>query len=113
MRTLINLLVWLTLCALAGLAAWQFHATLLAVTAAWLQSDLPRPLGWATWTLAPISRASILLLGSGWLIGVLWMERDLGRYAYPRAFWLRAGKLAAGLGGVVVVCWAVVRLVSA
>lgn len=112
MRTLINLLVWLSLSALAAFTAWQLHATLLAVSAAWLNSDLPRPSGWATWTLAPISRASIFLMGSAWLICILWMERDLGQYAYPGPFWRRVGKLGGWLLGVILLCWVLVFLVS-
>lgn len=112
MRTLINLLVWFSLSALAGYTGWQVHATLLALVAAWLESDLPRPVGWATWTLAPISRASIFLLGSAWLMSILWMERNLGQYAYPGPFWRRVGKLAGGLVGVIVLCWVLVFLVS-
>lgn len=106
------LLVWLLLSALAGFVGWQIHATLLVVVAAWLNSDLPRPLGWATWTLAPISRASILVLGSVWLMGVLWLERDLSLYPLRRAFWGRVGKLLAWLVGVLVFCWGLVFLLS-
>jgi len=113
MNTLVVLLVWLLLAALVGYVGWQVHATLLAVVAAWLSSDLPRPSGWATWTLAPISRASILVLGSGWLIGVLWLERDLSLYPQPGRFWRRVGKLLGWLVGVLVVCWVLVLLLSA
>ncbi len=112
MNTLVVLLVWLLLSALVGYVGWQIHATLLAVVAAWLSSDLPRPSGWATWTLAPISRASIFVLGSGWLIGVLWMERDLGLYPRPRVFWRRVGRLLGWLAGVLVVCWLLVFLLA-
>jgi len=111
-NTLLSLLVWLLLSVLIGFVGWQLHATLLTVVAAWLASDLPRPLGWATWTLAPISRASILVLGSGWLIGVLWLERDLGQQTFLRAFWRRVGKLLAWLIGVLGVCWGIVLVVS-
>ena len=112
MNTLVVLLVWLLLSALVAFVGWQIHATLLTVTAAWLSSDLPRPLGWATWTLAPISRASILVLGSAWLIDVLWLERDLGLYPLPGAFWRRVGKLLGWLVGAVVICWVIVLLVA-
>lgn len=112
MNRLVVLLVWLLLSALVGYVGWQIHATLLTVVAAWLSSDLPRPFGWATWTLAPINRASILVLGSGWLIGVLWMERDLGLYPRPRVFWRRVGKLTGWLVGTVALCWLLVWLVT-
>lgn len=112
MKTLLNLLIWLILSALTGYVAWQIHASLLVVVAAWLQSDLPRPLGWATWTLAPISRASIFVLGSGWLIAVLWLEQDLGRYQTSTAFWGRVGKLVAGLSVVLVICWGLIAALS-
>lgn len=112
MNTLVVLLVWLLLSALVGYVGWQIHATLLAVTAAWLSSALPRPSGWATWTLAPISRASILVLGSAWLIGVLWLERNLGLYPRPGQFWRRVGKLLGWLVGVLLICWLLVWQVA-
>lgn len=111
-NALLFLLVWLLLAALIGFVGWQLHATLLTVVAAWLTSNLPRPLGWATWTLAPISRASILVLGSVWLIVVLWLERDLGQYPLLSVFWRRVGKLLVWLIGALVICWLVVLLVS-
>ena len=112
MNILVILLVWLLLSVLAAYVGGQLHATLLTVVAAWLQSDLPRPLGWATWTLAPISRASILVLGSVWVMGVIWLERDLGLYPLSRNFWARVGKLLAWLVGVLVICWVLVLLLS-
>lgn len=112
MNTLFVLLIWLLLSALVAYVGWQIHATLLALVAAWLSSDLPRPSGWATWTLAPISRASILVLGSAWLISVLWLERDLGLYPRPPVFWRRVAKLTGLLVGVVVICWVLVFLLA-
>lgn len=112
MKTLGVLLVWLLLSALIGFVGWQLHATLLVVVAAWLESDLPRPLGWATWTLAPISRASIFVLGSVWLMGVLWLERYLGSLPVQRTFWHRVGSLLAWLAGVFAVSWGIVWALS-
>jgi len=112
MKTFVVLLVWLVLSAIIGFVGWQLHATLLVVVAAWLESDLPRPPGWATWTLAPISRASIFVLGSVWLMGVLWLERYLGSFPVYRVFWRRVGRLLLGLGGVLLVCWGIVWALS-
>ncbi len=111
-HTLLYLLAWLLFATLIGFVAWQLHATLLTVVAAWLNSDLPRPSTWATWTLAPISRASILVLGSSWLMLVIWLERDLAQRKLLQVFGVRVGKLLAWLLGVLALCRLVILFLA-
>jgi hypothetical protein len=86
-RTLAIYLSWLLLVLLWTWAIWQLHTGVVVGAAAYLASDLPKPADWYMATLNPISRFSVLVNGSLWLILILWMENILRNQA-------RRGRLA-------------------
>lgn len=86
-RTLAIYLIWLLLVLVWTWAIWQLHTGVVVAAAAYLASDLPKPADWYAATINPISRFSVLVNGSLWLILILWMENILRAQA-------RRGRLA-------------------
>ena len=83
------MLFWLLLAVLAAVTAWQWHVTLLYLARLLIDSPY-RPFGWSMGTLAAVSRFSILIFGSLWLIYVYYIEYQL-REALKRQRLLRRG----------------------
>lgn len=103
-------LIWLGLAALSAWVAWQLHATLLYGAARWLHSDLPRPLGWTENQLVGISKLSILLLGSLWLMWIAFLEGHLRRHADQGHLIKRALQIALLLGGMLIVVYGIITI---
>ncbi len=69
--------IWLTLSALAGVAAWYAYLALINLAALAVSNPALRPVGWSTATINGVSKLSIVVLGSLWLIAVSLMEYRL------------------------------------
>lgn len=108
--TLVTYLLWLVLTAVGGWVAWQWHATLIVLCTLWIESDLPRPTGWSTATLVGISRASLFINGSLWLMWMLYLESDLRRSAARKALTARGLQILAVYAGIVILCYVAVAL---
>lgn len=67
---------WLFLAILAAAAAWQLHILLLYFASLLVASPW-RPTGWTTGSVATLSRLSIVIWGSAWLILVMYLEYNL------------------------------------
>ncbi|MCB0114830.1 MAG: hypothetical protein R2873_16095 [Caldilineaceae bacterium] len=110
--TLITYLFWFVLAAVGGWVAWQWHATLIVLFSQWIESDLPRPIGWSAATLVGITRASLFINGSLWLMWMLYLESDLRHHAERKALIVRCLQILAVYAGIVVVCYAVILAIT-
>ncbi len=68
---------WLALTVLATLAAWQLHITTLYLTTFLIDNPALRPRGWSSETLVGVSKLSVLIWGSLWLMLTFYMEYKL------------------------------------
>jgi hypothetical protein len=68
---------WFVLLILAAIAAFQLNAAILVLADAVIHNDALRPAGWNSSSLANVQRLSVFVLGSLWLIAILWMENHL------------------------------------
>jgi hypothetical protein len=69
---------WLLLAVVIAVVAWQIHLAVLVLMALLIDSPM-RPPGWSSATLVGVSKLSMLVLGSGWLISVMYLEGQLGK----------------------------------
>lgn len=68
------LVFWILLAVLAGLTAFQFHATLISIAIAIIENPTVRPTGWSLDTIYGLSRVFWLVLGILWLGWVMFCE---------------------------------------
>ncbi|MEZ4864183.1 MAG: hypothetical protein R3C14_22920 [Caldilineaceae bacterium] len=90
-------LVWLLLTLLAVVAVWQAHVTTLYLATLLIDNPAWRPSGWSMNSLVGVSKLSVLIWGSCWLITVLYMENRLRTSVTERRLLLQTGRFAAVL----------------
>lgn len=65
---------WLALAVLVTLSAFQFHATLTAISISIIENPSLRPTGWTLDTVHGLSRVFWLILGIIWLGWIMYTE---------------------------------------
>ncbi len=101
---------WFVLIVLAAIAAFQLNAAILVLADAIIRNDALRPAGWNSSSLANIQRLSVFVLGSLWLIAILWMENHL-RDAVREGHLVREiGRLGGGLAALIAGCYLLLLL---
>lgn len=80
--------VWIALAVAAGFVAWQWNGAILAAAAWVISKPNLRPVGWNSGTLIAVQRLAVLVIGSVWLIAVMYMENQL-REATREGFFLK------------------------
>jgi hypothetical protein len=103
---------WLGLTILAAWVAWQLHTAMLYLVAAWLQSDLPVPVGWTSEVLPGLSRLSVLVWGAAWLIWILYLEGDLQRHRKQARLGTRLLQIFLGTVALLAATYAIVMVVG-
>jgi hypothetical protein len=103
---------WLGLTILAAWVAWQLHTALLYLVAAWLQSDLPLPVGWTSEMLPGLSRLSVLVWGAAWLIWILYLEGDLQRHRKQSHLGTRLLQIFLGTVALLAATYAIVMVIG-
>ena len=101
---------WVGLSAVAAVAAWFLHISFLTFINFIVENDALRPTYWGAHTLGPASRASILVMGSCWLIFMIWLERALRLANKEGKMWRLAGRLTVALGAVLVMSYVYITL---
>ncbi|MCB0062651.1 MAG: hypothetical protein KDE19_11070 [Caldilineaceae bacterium] len=90
-------LAWLVLSILATVTAWQLHVTLLYLTTLLIQNPALRLPGWSMSTLVGVSKLSVLIWGSLWLIFVMYMEYQLRMAMREGRLWRQSIRYGIGL----------------
>ncbi|MEZ4621321.1 MAG: hypothetical protein R2867_38275 [Caldilineaceae bacterium] len=101
------LLAWLALTLLATVTAWQLHITVLYLAALLIANPTLRPTGWSSETLVGVSKLSILLWGSLWLIFVFYMEFKLRESMQER----RLRRQIGWFGGILLALYGLAYLI--
>lgn len=97
--------VWILLSVVAGVVAWYLHTLILYLTALVIENPAWRPLGWSLDSLVGVSKLSVLVVGSLWLLVTMWLEGALRRSLLDRRFWRFAGRATAALVLVWLLCY--------
>lgn len=104
--------IWLGLTILSAWLAWQWHVTLLYLATLWLHSDLPRPPTWTPAQLAGINKASILVLGSLWLVWIIYLEQDLRWQAAHQRLKARSLQITLATVAILLVSYVLIWITS-
>lgn len=91
------LLAWFILTILATVTAWQLHVTLLYLATLLIQSPNLRLPGWSMSTLVGVSKLSVLIWGSLWLIFVMYVEYQLRMAMREGRLWRQSVRYGMGL----------------
>ena len=106
------LIFWIILMVAATLAAFQVHATLIAVSIAVIENPATRPTGWSMDTTFGLSRVFWLVLGILWL-GWITFSEDYLREGKDRQLLLkRSSILVLITGGIYLACYLILLAVS-
>lgn len=68
---------WIFLSGLAAFAVWQAHVVTLVLAALLINHPTLRPPGWNSSTLVAVSKLSVVVWGSLWLMAIYYMEYQL------------------------------------
>lgn len=109
-RTLLTFIIWLMLAAGAAYTAWVLHTTLIYLASRLVTSETYRPFGWTSESITPLSRLSIFVMGSIWLLYAMWLENRLQNAAKELRLWRYIGRTAVALTGILIVCMVILRL---
>jgi hypothetical protein len=101
---------WFVLTILAAIAAFQLNAALLVLADAVIRNDALRPAGWNSSSLTNIQRLSVFVLGSLWLITILWIENHLRSAARDGHLVREIGRLGGGLLALLAGCYLLLLL---
>ncbi len=104
--------LWVILAAFLVLAAYQVYATLIYVALLAVQNPATRPTGWNTGTIYGLSRFLILVLGSLWLLVVIFLRGYLSDGAMQRQLRSRVLRLLLFIGAIYGVSYGVLFLLS-
>ena len=103
--------IWLLVGAFSAYTTWMIHTAGIYLVTRAVRSPW-RPFGWTSQSVVPYSRLSILVLGGAWLIYVLYLENRLQSHAKESQLWPYVAKVTLGMGFVVVICLALLRLLA-
>lgn len=109
-RILLAYLLWLIVGAFSGYTAWILHTTGIYLLDKLIQSENWRPFGWTQFSLVPYSRFSIFVVGSAWLIYVIYLENRIQLHAKESRVWPYVGKVMFATGLVLAVCLILLNL---
>ncbi|MEM7128984.1 MAG: hypothetical protein AAF702_21810 [Chloroflexota bacterium] len=101
--------VWILVGGLSGWTVWMLHSVGIYLVSIWVQSPW-RLFGWTSESVQPYSRFSIFILGSAWLIYVLYLENRLQLHARESRLWSYAGRVTVALGLILLICLALLSL---
>jgi hypothetical protein len=103
-------LLWIALSTLTAFALWQAHVALLYLAALIIENPQLRPVGWSTRSLVGVSKLSILILGSAWLMFTVYLEQSLRNSVIAQRLIKQSVKYGVVIGIFWGMAWLVLRV---